>query len=216
MEFERSGRGGRRLSGKDKKSGAVYTEGPFKGMTQGQADNRQRPLLRKKWNSMTSEQQDQYRDVTAADMEADRQASIQSDRDAAMVAREADTQKRQDEERFRMEADKRNREEAKKNAATEYVPKTGQGSGNVVENKKAPVTNPSSPPAETTSAKVSPVKRAGTISGIPANEYLSGGIAGREKADQSSPMAKKRAEALDANREKMAENAKKKKEEENA
>lgn len=213
MEFERSGRGGRRLSGKDKKSGAVYTEGSFKGMTQGQADNRQRPLLRNKWNSMTSEQQDQYRDVTAADMESDRQAAIQAERDKAMVAREADTQRRQDEERFRMEADKRDREEAKKNAATEFKPNTGQGSGdNVVENKKAPVTNPSSPPAETASAKVSPVKQVGTISGISAKRYNETTKDQRDFADQNSGTATR----LKNKSQKMAEDAKKKKEEDNA
>lgn len=107
MDLERHARGGRRISGRDNKSGAVYTEGQYSGMTQGQADAKQRPELRKKWNSMTPEEQDQYRDVTAADMESNRQAAIQAERDKAMVAREAEMQRRKDEERFNRRQERR-------------------------------------------------------------------------------------------------------------
>jgi len=161
---------------------------------------------------MTSKQQDQYRDVSAADMEANRQAAIQAERDKAMVARESEIQRRQDEDRIRRESERRDREEAKKNAATEFKPNIGPSSGNVVENKKAPVTNPSSPPAETASAKVSPVEKVGTISGIPASEYNKTTKDQRDFADQYSGTATR----LKNKSKKMAEDAKKEKEGENA
>lgn len=144
MDLERHARGGRRISGRDNKSGAVYTEGPYSGMTQGQADAKQRPDLRKKWNSMTPEEQDQYRDVTAADMESNRQAAIQAERDKAMVARESEMQRRKDEARFTRRQERREERRAENQANQDYMDDRlyGDGKNKTFTPPAAPVKNP--------------------------------------------------------------------------
>ena len=84
LALHRGSRGGRVLTGKDKKHGAVYTEGKYKGMTEGEADI----AAHKSFQKMGEGSRDNFRQVNEGDIAAARGRNIQAQRDEAALARE--------------------------------------------------------------------------------------------------------------------------------
>jgi hypothetical protein len=108
----RGARGGREISGFSKKSGAVYTEGRFKGLTEGQADVK----ADANWGRMSEEQRDAQRTVTAGDYEAKRKRALQAEKDKFEIAREQEALIRGD-----IAKEKEDKIEKDKNA-NKYIP----------------------------------------------------------------------------------------------
>ena len=92
LALHRGSRGGSKMSGRDKKSGFIYTEGPFKGMTEGQADIR----ANQKFQKMNEAQRDDYRPMNEGDYAKSRERKTQAERDDYAMARENAFQTRAD------------------------------------------------------------------------------------------------------------------------
>jgi hypothetical protein len=148
----RGARGGREISGFSKKSGAVYTEGRFKGLTEGQADVK----ADANWGRMSEEQRDAQRTVTAGDYEAKRKRALQAERDKFEIAREQEALIRGD-----IAKEKADKIEKDKNA-NKYIPPGSETdedpNADAVIPDAFPVP-PVPPPASFESATTPPVKK---------------------------------------------------------
>jgi hypothetical protein len=92
LAVDRGSRGGRTLSGMDNKSGAVYTKGKQKGMTQGEGDVQ----AHQTFQGMGDEARDNYRPENSEAMATSRQNEIGAARDEFALARQFQSQIRGD------------------------------------------------------------------------------------------------------------------------
>ena len=131
LALHRGARGGRKLSGMDRKTGAVYAKGPYKGQTEGEGDVQ----AFKTFQGMSDADRDKYRAENKASMEEARARAIQAQRDQYALAREFGQKTREDERNEQKAIE----EEEKKKKVPDFSakPKTKQKSSKTLPVAKA-------------------------------------------------------------------------------
>jgi hypothetical protein len=147
MEIQRGSRGG--LTS-DRKGILKYTDGPYKGMTRGQADAQDA----QKFSKMGASERDQYRAVNNADLERAAQTERQRVIEQNQVANDFERQRRQ-----QMEEERRKRE----GNAPDYTPPPAGGkqpmkestTSGWVDSTGKPMADPTKPPSAPSQAATS-------------------------------------------------------------
>lgn len=136
LELHRGSRGGMRSNPRGK-PGLRYTSGPFKGMTEGEAD----VVAHQKYQKMGDKAKDQFRPMGEADFQRERERAIQAQKDQFEIARE---QQRTIRREIAEEAEARNQPPARNPNAGKFDPNAPAGGADMVKDKK-PVDKPRPP-----------------------------------------------------------------------